>query len=96
MSEITRRSFLKGAAGVTAAAAAAGLLGTGVLAAEPDAVTSASLAQQQGSASGGGSGEQILPDLPDLFAAPDPIPDERIRRSPMTRSSGRPSPVGHT
>lgn len=81
MSKITRRSFLKGAAGVTAAAAAAGLLGTGVLAAEPDAVTSASLAQQQGSASGGGSGEQILPDLPDLFAAPDPIPDERITQT---------------
>lgn len=81
MSEITRRSFLKGAAGVTAAAAAAGLLGTGVLAAEPDAITSASLAQQQGGASGGGSGEQILPDLPDLFSAPDPIPDDRITQT---------------
>ena len=85
MSEISRRSFLKGAAGVTAAAAAAGILGTGVLAADaPDAATSASLAQQQGSSSGGpggGSGESVSPDCPDLFTVPDPIPDSDITQT---------------
>lgn len=83
MRKISRRDFLKGAAGVTVTAAAAGILGTGVFADETDAVTSASLAAQGGSAGGasGGSGEQVLPDLPDLFTAPDPIADSDITKT---------------
>ena len=82
MSEITRRSFLKGAAGVTAAAAAAGLLGTGVLASgEPDAVASASVPTGVSSSASKGSGEQALPDLPDLFNAPAAIPDDQITQT---------------
>lgn len=82
MSEITRRSFLKGAAGVTAAAAAAGILGTGVLASgEPDAATSASVPTGVSSSASKGSGEQALPDLPDLFNAPAAVPDDQIAQT---------------
>lgn len=85
MSEITRRTFLKGAAGVTAAGVTASLLGVSALAADaPDAVTSASLAQAQGGASGGpsgGSGEAVTPDYPDLFTVPDPISDSDIAQT---------------
>ena len=81
MSEITRRTFLKGAAGVTAAGVTASLLGVSAFAADaPDAVTSASLAQAQGGASGS-SGEAVTPDYPDLFTVPDPIPDADITQT---------------
>lgn len=79
MRKISRRTFLKGAAGVTVAAAATGLLGTGVLASEePDAATSASVPTGVSSSASKGSGEQAVPELPNLFQAPEPIPDSAI------------------
>ena len=85
MKEISRRRFLKGAAGVGATAAAAGLLGGAVFASEdPDAVTGASLTDQNESASGGpsgGSGETAEVELPDFLAAPDPISDGMISQT---------------
>ena len=61
---LSRRDFLKGAGAATVGAAAVGILGTGVLASDdPDAVTSASLQEEetssQGAASGDSSGEVV-------------------------------------
>ncbi len=76
MKEVSRRKFLKGAAGVGVGAAAAGLLGGMAFASgEPDAVTGAST--QAGGASGG-SGEAVTPEYPDFLTKPDPIPDADI------------------
>lgn len=82
MSEISRRSFLKGAAGVTAAAAAASVLGVSALASdEVDAVTSASVPTGVSSSASKGSGEQVVPELPDLFNPPAAIPDSDIAQT---------------
>ena len=81
MSEISRRQFLKGAAGVTTAAAAASLFGTAAFAsaeAEPDAVTSASVPTGVSSSASKSSGEQAVPELPDLFNPPAAVPDSDI------------------
>jgi hypothetical protein len=76
MKEISRRKFLKGAAGVSVSAAAAGVLGTGLgfASGEPDAVTSASV----NTSASGGSGESVAVELPDFLTAPDPIADSEI------------------
>lgn len=82
MSEISRRSFLKGAAGVTAAAAAASVLGVSALASdEVDAVSSASVPTGVSSSASKGSGEQVVPELPDLFNPPASIPDSDIAQT---------------
>ena len=77
MKEISRRKFLKGAAGVGVSAAAAGLMGGMAFASgDPDAVTAATA-----SASGDpsrGSGESVPVELPDFLTTPDPIPDSEI------------------
>ena len=79
MKEISRRKFLKGAAGVSAAAAAAGILGGAALASgEPDAVTGASVTDNARGGASGGSGEAAAAELPELFAAPEPIPEGEI------------------
>ena len=93
MKEISRRKFLKGAAGVSVSAAAAGILGGTVFASdEPDAVTGAS--PQQGGASGGpsgGSGESVPVELPDFLTPPDPIDEAEIREKirPLMRALPR-------
>ena len=84
MKEISRRKFLKGAAGVSVSAAAAGILGGAVFASEdPDAITGAS--QQQGGASdgpsGGGSGESVPVELPDFLTPPEPVDEAEIRET---------------
>lgn len=81
MKEISRRKFLKGAAGVGVTAAAAGVLGGFALAADdPDAMTGASIAAAEGNASGeaSGSGETAAVELPDFLTAPDPIAESEI------------------
>ena len=72
MKEITRRTFLKTAAGVGVSAAAAGVLGGFAAASqEPDAITGATVNPEETDVSG----------LPDFLKAPDPIPDSAIRSS---------------
>ena len=72
MKEISRRKFLKGAAGVGVSAAAAGVLGSGVLASgeassrEVDAVSGASVTEVDFSS------------LPDFLVPPESIGDEKI------------------
>ena len=82
MKEISRRSFLKGAAGVGATAAAAGVLGVGALASEdPDAVSSATAAALNESAAGSASGSgESSPEaeMPDFLTPPEPIADADI------------------
>lgn len=79
MKEITRRSFLKGAAGVGAAAAATGIFGVGALASgEPDAVSSASVPENT---SASGSGETAPVELPDFLKAPEAIKDSEIAQT---------------
>lgn len=76
MKEISRRTFLKGAAGLGAGVAASGLLsGLAFASAGPDALSGATV--QQKGASGEGSGEVNLP-LPDFLIAPEAIGDDKI------------------
>ena len=83
MKEISRRKFLKGAAGVSVSAAAAGILGASAFASDdPDAVSGAT-AQQGGAAGGasggaGGSGESVPVELPDFLTPPEPVDDADI------------------
>ena len=82
MKQISRRKFLKGAAGVGVSAAAAGVLGRSVFASgEPDAVTGATV--DAGGASGGasGSGEAVAAELPDFLTPPEPIDDAEIAQT---------------
>ena len=81
MKEVSRRSFLKGAAGVGVGAAAAGLFGGMAFASseEPDTVSGASTRGPGGPS--GGSGESAAPELPDFLTGPDPIPDADIAQT---------------
>ena len=76
MKQISRRGFLKGAAGLGAGVAASGLLGGLAFASgEPDAVSGASVSR------GGGSGEasgSIQLAKPDFLTAPEAIADSAI------------------
>jgi len=79
MKEISRRSFLKGAAGISAGVAASGLLGGLAFAsADPDAMSGASV--PQGGGSGEASGDVKLP-VPEFLVPPEAIGEEKIAKS---------------